>query len=227
MGSAPVSHFPHPRQPISMTQTGTWLIGVPIREIVQPTVRSGCECHILRLTFRRFATRSICSESRRKSRWGNLVTMLPSETRENVTAIRAYETAYCWATVAMALGLPLSMLLPLHWFAYLSQFLAVGLATLFPIGLVIALTRPRWCVPRIVVLCVVVSGIWIGVLLKYNSHQWFRGSKETHRSGLLDQRLLPRGLLLVGYGEGRPNATSVRLKADGAVTVLNSIPTAQ
>lgn len=87
--------------------------------------------------------------------------------------LTTYEMAYCWATVALALGIPLSMLLSLHWLAVLSQLLAVGLAILFPIGLIIALNRPRWCVPRIVVLCIVVSAVWTGVLIKYNSHRMF------------------------------------------------------
>ena len=87
--------------------------------------------------------------------------------------ITTYETVYCWATVTTALGLPLSALLPLHWLAFVSQVLAVGLAILFPVGLITAFSRPRWCVPRIVVLCIVVSTVWIGVLLKYNSHRMF------------------------------------------------------
>lgn len=81
------------------------------------------------------------------------------------------EVAYCWATILMAIGV---FLIPLVGYSSLwmdiTQFLALGLALLLPIGLVVGYSRPRWTVPRPVVLCIFATGLWVCALIKYNWH---------------------------------------------------------
>ncbi len=76
---------------------------------------------------------------------------------------------YCWTTILTAISGFIVMLIgnSSRWGEVL-QFLALGLALLFPIGLVVEYARPRWTVPRPVLLCIIATGLWICVLTRYD-----------------------------------------------------------
>lgn len=85
--------------------------------------------------------------------------------REEITLT---EKIYCYATVFVAFGNSLCMVGTTQFMAELQVLFAFVLCALFPIGVFIELAHARIPIPRMVLLCLVLTAVWTSALIKWN-----------------------------------------------------------
>lgn len=74
------------------------------------------------------------------------------------------ETVYCRSVVGTFVLGCLGILTP----SPLTDFCAIALCTLFPVGLLLEAAHARWPIPRPVVLCLSMTALFVCLILKYN-----------------------------------------------------------
>jgi hypothetical protein len=78
------------------------------------------------------------------------------------------ERVYCNAVIATVAAGSLCLFGNDQWTAELYVFLGIVLGALFPIGVFLELMHARFPIPRLMVLCLVLTALWVGVIIKYN-----------------------------------------------------------